>query len=157
MDAFAQFLDYLIKNLKDKCPTLTDPRNIIIGESQSLLDLGHDEFPRAEILITKLKCDGFIDQRSIEQSFRFSIGGFIRRDDFHVSPDDMYAALHFGREMLKVVMESHEDRIRGNFPCEGFQQINGYPEVFYEYEMFDKITGVILNAEAQVTLPDIYI
>jgi len=159
MDAFAQFIDYLQKKLQ-VLPTISDPRNVIVGETLSLLDLPIEAFPRAEILITKLKGNDFIDQRNLNQAFRFTIAGFIRRSGFsvqNISADDMFASMHFGREILKVILDTHNSVISGEKVCDGFLQISGYPEISFEYEMFDEITTCIVSAEAEIMLPDNYL
>jgi hypothetical protein len=159
MDAFAQFINYLQTKLQE-IPTISDPRNVIVGETISLLDLPEEAFPRIEILITKLKGQDFIDQRNLQQGFRFSLAGFLKRTGFNaqnVSSDDMFQSMRFGREILKVVLDTHTAVISGEPICDGFLQISGYPEISFEYEMFDEITTCIVSAEAEVMLPDNYL
>jgi len=160
MDSFSQFLDYLVKKIQTSVPTISDPLNVIIGESKSLVTMYDDQFPRAELLISKLKFDNFIDQRMMSQSFRFSVAGYIKRHGNHtddVTPEDMYQAITFGRQVMHAIMDSHNDKIAGVPICDGFQQINGFPEVHFEYEMFDQITAFIVVAEAEIQLIDTYI
>jgi len=156
-EPLADFLDSLINKHIEYGTFARNPENIIIGETLTgLVQKSDDYFPRIEILITKLKGDGFIDQRNMNQSFRISQAGYIRRKENVTIPQDMFDAIRWGREFLKILYMFHDDRVSGIFPCDGFIQISGYPEVFFEYEMFPKITSVVVEAEAEIQLADNY-
>lgn len=153
-EPFAQFLDYLMNKYTTLGTYVTNPDNIVIGESMSMVTRPDADFPRLEFLISKLKYDGYTDQRVINQTFRFSVGGHLRRAQDDTTKEDMFDAIKWGRELVKLMYEIHNDVIAGNFPCDGFIQMSGFPEVFMEYELFPKITSVILVAEAEIQLYD---
>lgn len=156
MDSFAEYLDYLVRKLRTN---VTDPRNIIVGETKSLMGLYDESFPRCEILVDKLKFDGFQDQRNLLQSYRFSIAGYIRRHGDHpedVTLDDMVQLISFARKTFRSVMSAHDDKLAGVPVCTGFQKIDGYPEIHLEFEMFDQISAFLMMAEIEVYLPDNY-
>lgn len=156
-EPLAQFLDTVLTKYRTLGTFATNPDNVVIGESKyGLVNLPDTSFPRLEGLITKLKYDGFTDQRIVNQSFRFSIAGHLRRDQDDTVDADMFDAISWGRELTQLLFTIHDDVVAGNPPCDGFIQINGYPEVFFEYELFPKITSIILIAEAEVQLTDTY-
>ena len=158
-EPFADFLNAVLKKhrVSPGSSFATNSDNIVIGESKyGLVDLPDECFPRIEGLITKLKYDGYTDQRIVDQAFRFSIAGHLRRAQDETTDVDMWNAIKWGREIVRYLFLLHEDRIAGNLPCDGFIQIGGYPEVFFEYELFPRTTSVILIAEAEVQLVDTF-
>lgn len=156
-EPLADFIENLLTKYKNEGTFATDPSNVVIGESRyGLANKPDSAFPRLELLISKLKYDGFIDQRIVNQSFRISVAGHIRRDTDDTTSEDMYQAIQWGREMVRLLYTFHTDKIAGTSPCDGFIQIGGFPEVFFEYELFPKVTSVILMAEAEVQLTDIF-
>jgi hypothetical protein len=152
--SYAQFMNYLLTDIRSKFDLIPDDKNVVIGESLSLLDKPDSYFPRAELLITKQKYNGWRDQRVLDQSFRFSIGVHLRRAQDETTEEDMYTALDLGSELMSLIYDMHRAKIQGVPICDGFIQIGGFPEVFYEYELFPKITTIILLAEAEVQLQD---
>jgi len=157
-EPLAQFMESLRDKLISETTVITDNNNIIIGETgNGLLQLNDTEdFPRIEMLIDGLSYDGFIDQRQQDQSFRYSMAGHLKRESDITTRNDMYAVVNWGREMIKSMYGLHDDRIAGNSPCDGFIQIGGFAKVKYEYELFPKTTTVIIMAEAEITLLDVY-
>jgi len=157
-ESFAQFLHYLLNDIRDNYSYIKDSKNVVIGESLSLLDKPDSDFPRAEILIQKQKYNGWVDQRVLDQSFRFSIGVHIRRVKDETTEEDMFDALNAGQELMKTIYRMHEtviDKGAGAI-CDGFIQIAGFPEIYYEYEIFPRTTTIILIAEAEIQLWDTY-
>jgi len=154
--SFSQFMDFLINDIRANSTYIKDPDNVVIGESLSMLDKPDSYFPRAEALITKRKYNGWLDQRILNQSFRFSIGAHLRREHDHTTEEDMYDALDWGDELMRSIYNMHEVAIQQgpDAICEGFIQVSGFPEVFAEYELFPRITTVILVAEVEIQLRD---
>jgi hypothetical protein len=157
-ESFAQFLNYILNDIREKSSYIKDADNVIIGESLSMLDKPDSFFPRAELLISKQKYNGWLDQRMLNQSFRFSIGAHLRREHDNTTEEDMFDALNWGQELMNTIYNMHETAIQDgpNTICDGFIQISGYPEIFCEYELFPRITTVILVAEAEIQLLDTY-
>jgi len=155
-EPFADYLNYLITSLVNKTTFVNDPDNVIIGETADVLGKPDDFFPRLETLITKMKDDGYIDQRMMDQSFRFSIMGYIRREEENTTSDDMFSLIKFARECKKIVYESNSDRANGDSPCDGFMQVGGFTEVFLEYEQIPKHSAFLLEAEVEIQLADTY-
>jgi hypothetical protein len=152
----AQYIRYLMNKMLSRGTFVVKEDNLVIGESVDLIGLPNESFPRMEFLITKIKWDGYIDQRMENQSFRFQINAYIRRENDAVVEEDMFMAIRWGREIKRIVSMSHIDRIKGNPPCDGFMQMDGFPEVFPEYELITKITTVIFVGEVEICLPDTY-
>lgn len=156
LEPFAQLMEYIVDKIRTKSTFITNPENVVIGESLSLLDKPDKMFPRAELLIVKDKANGFIDQRQINHSLRISIGGHIKRDQDLTTPQDMYDAVSFGNEIMNVIYTMHEDNIQGIEICDGFIQVGGFNEIFYEYELFPRTTTVIVIAEVQIETYDTF-
>jgi hypothetical protein len=156
-EPLSDFLETLMHKYVENSTFVNDPTNIVMGESlNGLIHKNDDMFPRLELLITKLKFDGYIDQRNMNQGFRFSVAGHLRRDSNDTIPQDMWDAVRWGRELVQILFTLNDDRIAGNPPCDGYIQMGGFPEVFFEYELFPKITSVILIAEAEIQLSDTF-
>ena len=155
-EPFAQFFDYLITKFKNEGTIITNPDNIVIGESLDFIHKDDSYFPRVEFLVSKLKFDGFMDGRNIEQSFRISLGAHLRRATDATTPEDMYDGIRLAREITKITYGIHLDKISGVTICDGFIQMGGFSEADIEYEIFPKITSVIYFAEAQIQLRDNY-
>lgn len=152
----AQYFRYLMNKMLTHGTFITKRENLVIGESVDILGRVDEDFPRMEFLITKLKWDGYIDQRMENQSFRFQINAYLRRKNDPVVEEDMFTAIRWGREMKRIIAMSHTDRIAGKLPCDGFIQMDGFPEIYPEYELFPKTTVVIFVGEVEVILADSY-
>ncbi len=156
-EPLADFIEALMNKYQENTTFVNNPENIVIGESiTGFAEMHDDKFPRIELLIDKLKYNGFIDQRQQDQSFRFSVGAHLRREQEETTREDMYTAIRWGRELIRDLFLLHEDRSTGNPPCEGFIQIEGYPEIDYEYELIPKISSVLLVGAAEITLLDTF-
>jgi len=157
MDPFSDFLEYIINKLLTKGSFVRSSDNIIIGETMDMFTKSDDFFPRMEILIPKLKFDGYVDNARVDrQSFRFSIGAHFRRISDNVVANDMFTALKWGREIKSIISSLHDDKISGSLPCEGFIQMDGFPEIFFEHELYPRITSIIFIGEAEIELIDTF-
>jgi len=95
-EPFADFLNAVLEKHRNGGSTfVTDNANIVIGESK--YGLAHKNattyFPRLEALITKLKYDGYTDQRIVDQAFRFSLAGHLKRAQDDTTDSDMWNAI----------------------------------------------------------------
>lgn len=153
----AQYMDYLIRKQFTEGSFVTTFSNMMVGESVDLVGRPDEEFPRMEYLITKIKWDGYIDiERMQNQAFRFQINSYIRRPEEAYTQEDMFTAIRWAREIKRIVSMAHIDRIAGNLPCDGFIQMDGFPEVFINEELFPQITSILFAAEVEITLIDTY-
>ena len=155
-EPLAQFLDFMICKFIDNATFATDPSNIVVGETRDTLGLSDSKLPRLELLITKSKNNGYIDQRQVDKSYRFSVGGHLRREQEETTPEDMWEAVRWGTELESSFYSLNDDKIAGKSPCDGFIQVGGFCEVYYEYELFPKITSILMVAEIEVQLTDTY-
>ena len=155
-EPFADFLEHIITKFNTVGTFATNPENVVIGESLDLMRRPDTSFTRIEILVGKLKFDGFDDQRNLSQSFRVGIAGHIRRAVNAVQAVDMFEAIRFAREITKILYSTHTDRLNGIKVCAGFLQMGGYSEADLEYEMFPRVTSVLYVAEAKIQLEDTY-
>ena len=153
---YAAFLETLMAKIRNNSEIDIPPKNVVIGESLGMLHFPDGYFPRAELLISKQKYNGFIDQRIVDRALRFSIGLHIKRADNVTTDEDMYDALDLGDNLMKLIYSLHDDAIANGREsiCPGFISMSGFPEIFTEYELFPKVTSVILVAEAEVQLDD---
>lgn len=148
--------DYLL-SLETKlktCSVITNPALVVMGESDDILGLEDDLFPRLEVLITKDKQEGYSSQRKIDYAFRYSIAGYTRRDVDAVSFNDMVGIMSFGTEVRKLNYSFLDDKQAGNPPCTGFLMMGEFSETFYEFELFPKTNAFILEIEAKLELSD---
>jgi len=152
----AQYIRYLMNKLFTQGTFVTKKENLVIGESVDMVGKSNDAFPRIEILINKIKWDGYTDQRQEDQSFRFQLNAIIRRANDETTEEDMFFAIRWARELKRIVAMSHNDRATGNLPCAGFIQMDGFPEAVIVYELAPKITTIIFVGEVEVILPDTY-
>lgn len=134
----------------------TTAANVVVGESIDLMGLARDtaNFPRLEILITKDKASGYGSQRNIDFDFRYSVAGYIRRESDDVSTQDMKNIMNFGTEIRALNYQFLDEKQQGNPPCVGFSRLGEYPETFYEFELFPKITAFIFEMNALLYLSD---
>lgn len=131
--------------------------NVMIGETPSLVDLPNTAYPRMEVLITKDKGDGYNAQRYINFAFRFSIAGYMKRIDDGVSFADMTRLMNFGQRTRNAVFGMLDDKQAGSLTVPGFEKFAGYPETFYEFEIFyeAELMSFILEMEAHFNLKDV--
>lgn len=155
-EPFAQFLDFIVERLKSECTFIKNPENIIIGETVGLDLLSDEDFPRIEILIKKDKGNGYIGQRLMNSALRIDIGCHARREQDDYTVEDMYENIRFGTEVKKIIYKLHNAKLSGTHVCDGFQQMSGFPEVFYEHEIAPKISTAIVVTEAEIQLDDIH-
>lgn len=170
MDSMAQWLNYLRTNYKtnntlingnliDPGYTLDDlDTRVIIGETMSpegvsWLGLPDSAYPRVEILIGKIKDDGYVNQCDIHSAFRFSVAGYMLRETEATLSQDMYNLIQLGRDIKNLTMKANNDKIQGITVCDGFLYVGGYSETFFEYEIaIPKCSSFIFVAEAKVDL-----
>jgi hypothetical protein len=152
----AEFLTYLVSNLKSKKTIVTSNDNIFIGEKANIQMLSDSDFPRLEIVIKKLNGGGYVDQGNIDEGFRVTIVGFIKRDSDDTTDQDMYDIINFARETKKIVYQANSDRGAGTTVCEGFEQISGFSEIFVGYEMAPRTSAFVFEFEAEILLRDTF-
>jgi len=136
---------------------VTNPNNIKMGESPSILDLVTSDgsnFPRFELLIEKDKSNGYLSQRQKEFSFRLSLAGYMQRDSDEVSFSDMVNLTNFGVETRSLIFSFLDDKQAGNSPCTGFSRMGEFDECFYEFEIFPKISAFAFPFEIILILTD---
>jgi hypothetical protein len=156
-EPLAQFLDNLIFKLSSDSVFITDSRNIILGENTSgLIELSESFFPRIEILILGIEDQGYIDQRNIQTIYSLGVMGHIKREQASTKDVDIFDAIAFGTEIRKKLYSYQDDRIQGKPICDGFIMITGFSKTMIEYEIFERITTVGINAEVEIQLPDTY-
>lgn len=152
-EPFAQFMDSLEEKLTG-CSFIDNSENVIVGETYDFFSLGVDDYPRLEILIDKDKGDGYYTQVGMEQSFRASVAGYLLREEEDTQKIDMYNLITFGHECRRLIYQLNIDKETGDAPCDGFIQIAGFSEIFYEYELgIPKVSSFIFVFESNNGLP----
>ena len=157
MSVFSDFITSLETKLKG-CSYINDPSNVLMGESLGLNSVTEDQFPRYEVLIDKEKWNGYISQRKVNVEFRFSICGFLfvpddRYDDKRKF-DNMRLVQDFASETRRLIFSFLDDRQAGTPPCEGFQMLGEFPEIFYDFEMFPNVIGFEARFSILVEIKD---
>lgn len=153
MSQIGDYLTALETKLKT-CTVITNPALVLIGESDDILGLQDDQFPRLEVLISKDKQEGYSSQRKIDYAFRYSIAGYSRRSVDAVSLADMVGIMNFGTEVRKLNYSFLDDKQAGSPPCAGFLMMGEFSETYYEFELFPRTNAFILEIEAKLELSD---
>ena len=152
--SFGVYLKALEAKLKTSV-LIADPDNVVMGDSRDILALPDTAFPRLEVLITKVKTNGYFSQRQQMFAFRYTIAGYIRRTVDEVDFDDMVTLMDWGRQVVALNYSFLDDKQAGSSPCTGFLKMGDYPETFYDFELVDRIsTFLIIDMEAQIQLSD---
>lgn len=113
-------------------------------------------FPRFNVIIDKLKGDGYISQRDMEYSFRVLVCGFMRvgnlaeGSEWRPSLQNVIDLTDFGANTSALLYSMLDDHQGGVNPCPGFQMFSGYPEVFYESELIPNILTFTIALEAKI-------
>jgi hypothetical protein len=114
------------------------PENIMVGETSDWFSLDDNEFPRVEILITKERGSGYVDQNALEEYQRVSILGVVRRTTEVFTKDDMKSLIQFGRECKRLFFSFNTDAKDGTPFHPDFIQCEAFHEMFYEKEILPK-------------------
>ena len=140
--------------LQDNSTVATTDSNIIIGETIDLLGLNDDKFPRIENSIEIIKGAGYAAQRDIDFIVRHHVVGYIRRDTDSYDFDDLVELCNFGIETRTFIYGMLDDKQNGNSPCNGFLKFEGFPLIYYDFELIPKISVFIIEVEAHIRLTD---
>lgn len=155
MSALDELIEAVDNKLKD-CSFLTSTDNVIFGEEYDNLGQDDSAFPRLETLIVKLKCNGYVDQRNLQWSLRLGTACYFRTDNNNVTANltEMITAIQYGKEIADMYFSFLDERQAGNAPCNGFEQLGDYPEIFFEKELIPKTMAAIVLVEIELLLPD---
>jgi len=141
-------LALFIQTLLDKIKTYPTIVSASLGETQ-VLGKNSASFPKAEILITKKKENGYVDQFKVENAYRFSIGCYVRSTSDKITDQRMYDLMDFASFVDKKIKEMQLDKqAQGDaYPLQDFIGVSGFTETFYEYELDNRTDGAIIVAE----------
>ncbi|MFA5395882.1 MAG: hypothetical protein WC346_07745 [Methanogenium sp.] len=155
MAALDELLEAVDLKLKT-CSFIQDTTNVLFGEEPILSGLGDEKLPRLETVITKLKCDGYVDQRNLKWTLRLGTAVYFRTDNenYTASLVEMKTAVIYGKEIADKYFSFLDERQAGNPPCNGFEQIGDYPEIFFEKELIPHTMAAIVHIEIELLLPD---
>lgn len=156
MSNFSDYFDTLTKKLY-RSSYITDSANIIFGEYPDIQALADSFFPRVEVLLTKCKCNGYVDQRNMSWSLRYGVAGYMRRtnaSELMLTATEMGDIINFGKEICDLNYEFLDDKQEGEPPCDGFMMLGEFPEIFAEFELFPKISAFVFEMEAILYLAD---
>jgi hypothetical protein len=141
-------LKEFLQELVTKLSTYPNIKHVGIGESLDIAGISDAQFPRFEILITKDKRDGYVDQFTIAHEYRFSVGVFTRNASYTRSEQDMYDLIDIAEFVSRKILEFNIDKMSNENFLNGFVSIHGYPETFYEYELVERTNGALVTASA---------
>ena len=139
------------------CSFISDTDNVVFGEEPDVAALPDAKLPRIETLIVKFKCNGYVDQRNLQWALRIGSAVFFRTTNNNMTAtlSEMSTALTYGKEVADKYFSFLDDRQAGNPPCDGFEQIGDYPEIFFEKELIPKTMAAIVYTEIELLLSDI--
>ena len=138
------------------CSFISDTSNVVFGEEPILSGLSDEKLPRLETLIIKLKCNGYADQRNLQWALRLGTAVYFRTDNESYTANllEMQTAILYGKEIADKYFSFLDDRQAGNPPCNGFEQLGDYPEIFFEKELIPHTMAAIVEIEIELLLPD---
>lgn len=151
------YSDYIkaIKVKIEQSAFITNSENILIGESFDLLGKPDSEFPRAEYQVRNMLGQGYYAQRLQDENVTVSIQGFMRRAQDDLLEQDMVDIINFGQEIRSLIYSFNNDKVSGNTVPKGFVQMDGYPEMWAEFEIMPKTSTFILNITAKFGRHDV--
>ena len=155
-EPLADFMNYLLGKFKANKSYVTDNANIVIGESVDLTMKDSAFFPRLEMIVKKMKDDGYLAQQMMEKSYRITVMGDIRRAQDDTTAQDMWDIIGFANETSSTLYGANTDRRNGVTICEGFMQIGGFTEIALGYELYPKTSSFVMECEAELQLEDIH-
>lgn len=155
MSSFSEYFTALNSKLANST-YVTDTSNITFGESPDIASYTASKFPRLEILIVKLKCNGYVSQRKMTWAIRYAIVGYIATDtdSFFPTVSEINEITNFSKETVDLNYQFLNDKQAGTPPCTGFETLGQYPEIFIEKELIPKTITFIADVEAQILIPD---
>ena len=147
----------MLKAVQTKLRTaslILDPANVILGEKDphSLEAFDDDQYPRLETLITKLRINDYPDQKTLDQDFRISTAGYLRRAEHEFTEQDMYDIMNFGTEVTSLLFSFNDDALAGFPPTDGFLFVGGFSDLFMEPEFITKTAAFIIEVEFKLNL-----
>lgn len=152
-------IDDLVEAVDTKlktCSFIADTDNVLFGEEPDSSGLNDTEFPRIETLIVKAKCDGYANQRQLQWSIRLGSAVYFRttNTNFTATLAEFKTAAQYGKEVLDKYFSFLDDTQAGNPPCDGFELVGDYPEIFIEKELIPKTVAAIVLVEIKLLLSD---
>lgn len=155
MAALDELLEAVDLKLKT-CSFISDTNNVIFGEEPMLSGLSDEKLPRLETLIIKLKCDGYADQRNLNWALRLATAVFFRTDNENYTANlvEMKTAVLYGKEIADKYFSFLDEKQAGNSPCNGFEMLGDYPEIYFEKEIIPHTMSSICEVEIKLLLPD---
>jgi hypothetical protein len=155
MAALDELLEAIDLKLKT-CSFISNTDNVLFGEEPMLSGLSDEKLPRLETVIIKLKCDGYVDQRNLKWSLRLGTAVYFKTDNENYTANliEMKTAILYGKEIADKYFSFLDERQAGNPPCNGFEQIGDYPELFFEKELIPHTMSAIVQVEIELLLPD---
>src|SRR4030043_1748918 len=138
------------------CSFINNISNVVFGEEPILAGLSDEKLPRLETLIIKLKCNGYADQRNLQWALRLGTAVYFRttNESYTANLSEMQTAVLYGKEIADKYFSFLDDRQAGNPPCNGFEQLGDYPEIFFEKELIPHTMAAIVEIEIELLLPD---
>ena len=139
------------------CSFISDTSNVVFGEEPDIAALPDSKLPRIETLIVKCKCNGYADQRNLQWSLRMGSAVFFRTTNSNPTAtlSEMLTALTYGKEIADKYFSFLDDTQAGSPPCDGFEQLGDFPEIFFEKELIPKTMAAIIYVEIELLLSDI--
>ena len=156
-DPVQEFMEYIQETKLKTLPFITNPDNVIIGETGQIddfLNYDVDDYPRIETLFDKQKGDGYVDQTSSDESSRFSYAGyFYYPEEADALPNDqrMYNLVNYANRTLEALRSVNRDKIDGTAPrC--FIQVGAFYTIDYEYEFIDGVDSFLIALDYKLNL-----
>jgi hypothetical protein len=150
----------LITKLSTHSAMVGKSNNIVVGACNDLLKLfpninsaGIEEevinFPRIEILMDKLKWNGYASQREVDKAITYDVVGYIYRTSDEITLSDQVSIALFGQEIIALNYSFHDDKQKSKLPCPGFLKMGEFPELILDFELIPRISMCLFSASAE--------
>lgn len=147
-----------LKNKLESSPFLNGNEQVSFVEDTDLLQQGL-VFPRINLLVDKIKGNGYESQRQMDVGFRFIVVGHLKIDgpdaeEWKPTAENCVELIDFGISTMSLIFSMLDDKQSGEVPCKGFEMFSGFPELFIEPELIPKILSFTIVAEAKILQDD---
>lgn len=134
-----------------------DEDHFLLGESFAFSQKQDTYFPRLEVLPDKLKFDGNpTTERMLDGSIRFITIGYILEDTEITVEENWFEVMDKSKEVFSLLGSFNTDKINGTPPCDGFIQMDVFPEIWwYEEKMTKRLFSFIIGSDANVSVTDL--
>ena len=156
MTSYGELMRWFKNQILSQGTWVTDPANFVFYESNDIMGLTDDKFPRLELQVMSAPNRNFIAQRLMDKECVYSVQGYIRRpEDKNPTDDEALLIYDFHAETEKLIYSIHDAVQRGddNLP-QGFVKISGSTNAYIEVEIEPRTSSFVFVFTADFSALD---